>query len=235
MQTKFVLALTISLFAAFAPLSHAASHSSSHRLSCGGAPYQYRLFAMPGRPPQPAVLRLHGAGAAAADFIAPWTSLARKEGIVLIAPQLSRDPRFEDIAVPVFRCILADAEQKTSIDPRRIYVFGHSAGGYLAYDLAALDSQFYAAVAVHGMLIADGYYSIVERATRKTPIAIYIGDHDQYSSVKNVERTRDWLLKNGFPVHYVELPHHDHNYYAVSDRINADAWQFLKTYQLPQP
>jgi predicted esterase len=183
----------------------------------------------------PAILLLHGAGDDAGNFISPWTKLAKQESIVLIAPQLSRDPKFEDIALPVFRCIIADAERQASIDPRRIYVFGHSAGGYLAYDLATLDSEFYAAVAVHGMLIADDYYSIVKRATRKTPIAIYIGDHDQYSSVKNVERTRDLLLKSGFPVHYVELPGHDHNYYAISDQINADAWQFLKPYQLPKP
>ena len=29
-----------------------------------------------------------------------------------------------------------------------------------------------------------------------------------------------------FPVHYVEVKNHDHNYYAVSDRVNTDAWAF---------
>ena len=36
-----------------------------------------------------------------------------------------------------------------------------------------------------------------------------------------------------FSVHYVEMDHHDHNYYARSDEINADAWKFLKQNALP--
>jgi predicted esterase len=233
MRIALALLLAAGLLA-FPSSSFAASHQSTNKLTCSGAKYEYRLFAIPGSQPQPAILLLHGAGDEAENFIQPWIKFAKQDGIVLIVPQLSRDPKFEDVAIPVFRCIVADAEQKASIDSSRVYVFGHSAGGYLAYDTATLDSQFYAAVAVHGMLIGDDYYSIVEKATRKTPIAIYIGDHDQYSSVKNVERTRDWLLKNGFPVHYVLLPGHDHNYYAISDKINTDAWDFLSQYRLPQ-
>jgi hypothetical protein len=33
----------------------------------------------------------------------------------------------------------------------------------------------------------------------------------------------------------VELNRHDHNYYARSDEINADAWNFLKDSRLPLP
>ena len=108
-------------------------------------------------------------------------------------------------------------------------------GGYLAYDAAMFDSQYFAAVAVHAMRIADDYRSIVNRAQRKTPIAIYIGDHDQYFSVDSVRKTRDLLRRSGFPVHYVEFLNHDHNYYARSDEINADAWKFLKENSLPIP
>jgi hypothetical protein len=43
-----------------------------------------------------------------------------------------------------------------------------------------------------------------------------------------VHRTRDLLLKSGFPVHYVELRNHDHNDCALADEINADAWKFFK-------
>jgi len=90
-----------------------------------------------------------------------------------------------------------------------------------------------AAVAVHANRIAPEYEWIVSRAQRKTPIAIYIGDHDQFFSQDAVRKTRDLLRKAGFPVHYVELDHHDHNYYARADEINADAWKFMKEFSLP--
>jgi S-formylglutathione hydrolase FrmB len=84
------------------------------------------------------------------------------------------------------------------------------------------------------MRIADEYEWIVGRARRKIPIAIYIGDHDQFFSQESVRKTRDLLKKAGFPVHYVELANHDHNYYARSDEINSDAWKFLRQNGLPQ-
>ncbi len=86
---------------------------------------------------------------------------------------------------------------------------------------------------MHANRIADDYEWIVTRAQRKTPIAIYIGDHDQFFPQDSVRKTRDLLRKAGFPVHYVELDHHDHNYYARADEINADAWNFLKEVSLP--
>ena len=106
-------------------------------------------------------------------------------------------------------------------------------GGYLAFDGAMFESQYFAAVAVHANRIADEYTGILAHAQRKTPIAIYIGDHDQFFTIASVHKTRDLLLKSGFPVHYVELINHDHDYYALADEINADAWKFMMQNRLP--
>ncbi len=204
------------------------------KVACSGTRYEYQFFDPSGDGPFPAILLLHGAGDDARNFIDEWTHLAKREHIVLIAPQLNRDPKFEDVALPVFRCIIDDAKSQAKIDEKRIYLFGHSAGGYLAYDGATLDSQYYAAAAIHGMEINADYTWIVTKAQRKTPIAIYIGDHDQFFSVERVRATRDLLVNAGFPVHYVELKHHDHNYYDLAKQINEDAWNFMKGVRLPQ-
>ena len=148
-------------------------------------------------------------------------------------PELPRDPKFEDNAPTVFRCLVEDAANFVHVDPWRVYLFGNSMGGYLAFDGAMFQSQYFAAVAVHANRIDEEYVGIVKRAVRKTPIAIYIGDHDQYFSLESVRKTRDLLIKEGFPVHYVELSHHDHNYYALADEINADAWKFMRDQSLP--
>jgi predicted esterase len=201
---------------------------------CDSGNYSYHLFAPAPSTVSPAILLLHGAGDDAGNFIHAWMGLAKKESVVLIAPQLDRNPKFEDVALPAFRCIIGDAAKFAPIDPKRIYIFGHSAGGYLAYDGATLDSQFYAAVAVHAMEINSDYTGIVSKAKRKTPIAIYIGDRDEFFSLERVRKTRDLLIHAGFPVHYVELKKHGHDYYYLSDQINLDAWNFLKDKQLPQ-
>ena len=159
---------------------------------------------------------------------------AKKQKIAVLAPELPRDTRFEDAAPQVFRCLVEDAKKLIGIDAQRVYLFGYSMGGYLAYDGAMFESKYFAAVAVHAWRIAEDYEWIVGRAQRKIPIAIYIGDHDQFFSQASVRKTRDLLQKAGFPVHYVELDNHDHNYYALAGEINADAWKFLKEKRLPE-
>jgi len=217
-----------------APLSLAASRTAH----CDGNKQRYAFYAPKGadRSQQalPVVLLLHGAGDVAENMVDAWQNFAKKNDIILLAPELPRDPKFEKSAPQVFRCVVEDARQSFAIDPARIYIFGNSMGGYLAYDAAMFESQYFAAVAVHAMRIADDYNWIVSRAARKTPISIYIGDHDQFFSEPDVRKTGDLLRKAGFPVRYVELRGHDHNYYAIADHINQDAWQFFVENPLPK-
>jgi poly(3-hydroxybutyrate) depolymerase len=215
--------------------SSPASDVKSRRANCANIEQTYLYYSPDTDGALPAVMLLHGAGDHAANMVDAWKRFAAKKKIILLAPELPREEKYEEAAPAVFHCVVEDARQLLRIDPQRVYLFGNSMGGYLAYDGAMFESQYFAAVAVHAMRIADDYRWIVERAQRKTPIAIYIGDVDQYFSVDSVRKTRDLLRKAGFPVHYVELDHHDHNYYARSDEINADAWKFLKENSLPLP
>lgn len=210
-----------------------AADLNSRTVHCDGASYEYLLYAEPHPSPAPAILLLHGAGDHAASFIETWTHMAHKKGIVLIAPEIPREIKFEALAPAAFRCMVEDAAQHAAIDPRRIYLFGHSMGGYLGFDTAMFQSEFFAAAALHGADIADDYAPILSHAKRKIPLAIYIGDNDQFFPLAHVHKTRDLLNKEGFPVHYTEIVGHDHNYYRVSDQVNADAWKFLAAQTLP--
>lgn len=176
----------------------------------------------------PAVLLLHGAGDSPEPMLEAWRKLATAEGIVLIAPALPRDERFEPMAPAVFECVVEDAKKAAAIDPARVYLFGNSMGGYLTYDAAMLRSEYFAAAAVHAMQISPEYDWIVGRAGRKMGIAIYIGDRDPLVPLAGVRRTRDLLKGKGFDVHYVELRGHDHDYYAVNDTVNRDVWAFFR-------
>ena len=183
--------------------------------------------------PLPVLVLLHGAGDQAENFAHAWKSLAQKKQIVLIAPQLHRDPTLEPQIPKILPCLVDDVRKQASLDPRRVYLFGYSMGGYLAYDGALLDSDYFAAAAIHAMGIDDQYASIVQRARRKIPIYISIGDRDQMVSLTQVRKTRDLLKKSGFPVQYQEILDHTHNYYEMADIINSDVWHFLEAYRLP--
>jgi poly(3-hydroxybutyrate) depolymerase len=233
---KFLEALILSIAVASITLFSVPAHASGETIrkaQCGKAKYRYILFAPAHHHPLPAILLLHGAGDTPEPMVDAWKKLAKTEQIALIAPDLPRDAKFEPLAPGVFHCVMEDAKHAVQLDPARLYIFGNSMGGYLTYDAAMFDSQYYAAAAIHAMFIEPSYEGIVGKATRKIPVAIYMGDEDQFIPVAGVRRTRDLLLKEKFPVHCVELKRHDHNYYAISDKINADAWEFLKAVQVP--
>lgn len=238
---KFLPAII--LFCAVIPSLHPAPYDktsfkqTSHHIDCEGGRFDYLLYAPDsGRTPEvrPAIMVLHGAGDHPDSFIEAFKSFARKENVVIIAPELPRKPEFEAVAPGVFRCMVKEAETLTPIDPARIYLLGHSMGGYLAYDGAMFDSDLFAAVAVHAMGIDPQYAGIVKQARRKMPMKIYIGDRDPLVSLEGVRRTRDFLVKEGFPVEYLEIKRHDHNYYALADEINADAWKFFSQHRLEE-
>jgi predicted esterase len=106
-------------------------------------------------------------------------------------------------------------------------------GGYLAYDAAMYQSEYFAAVAVHAAAIDPEFEGILSKATRRIPIAIFIGDEDPLVPIAGVRWTRDRLRQAGFPVEYEEIAGHDHHYEQVADRLNSEIWRFFEAHPLP--
>ena len=234
-KTKTRTLLALSLCTLAVTLSAQATDLARHTVRCDQRDMEYVAYVPPAATngPLPVLVLLHGAGDQAENFAQAWKSFAQKKKILLIAPQLPRDPTLEAHIPKILPCLVDDVRKQASLDQHRIYLFGYSMGGYLAFDGALLDSDYFAAAAVHAMGIDDEYASIVQRATRKIPIDISIGDHDQMVSLAQARKTRDLLKKSGFPIHYREIFNHTHNYYEMSDTINNDVWHFLEGYRLP--
>jgi poly(3-hydroxybutyrate) depolymerase len=181
-----------------------------------------------GNRPLPAVLLIHGGGGNGPDLIAVWKNFAEQNGIILVGPTLPLGGSFETAVAPQLYPMIMDATRdEWNIDTNGIYLFGVSAGGYTVFDVSMFDSQYFAAAGVFAAVITPNYDWIVQRATRKIPIAIYIGDHDEFFTVAQAQSTRDLLAADGFPVQLTIFPNLDHNYGAVSNTVNADVWHFF--------
>ena len=86
------------------------------------------------------------------------------------------------------------------IDPRRVYLFGHSGGAGHVLLLGLLESEYFAAVAAHaGALRPDDRRARSTCRKRKIPMAIWIGTKDQMVPIKMVRDTLAILTARGFP------------------------------------
>ncbi len=184
--------------------------------------------------PAPLLVLLHGSGRNGASLMDKWKDLAKKEGIVVVAPDaLTTQGWATPVDGPDFlHDLITELLSKYPADPRRIYLFGHSAGASFALYMALYESEYYAAAAIHAGALTPRDGMIVERAKRKIPIHIAVGTVDRFFPLAAVRDTRDMLNKNDFNAQLVEMPGHDHWYYDLAPKINATAWAFLKEQKL---
>lgn len=194
----------------------------------------YYSFIPEAEGPLPLVLLLHGSGRNGKVMVDAWKGLASKERFIVAAPD-SYDFSNWDFKMdpPDFlHAVVEQVKVKHAVDENRIYLFGHSAGAGHALVLAILDSQFFAAVALHAGALVPENYHLFDYADRRMPIAIWVGDHDSFFPLDMVLATKKVFESHGFHVELSVMPHHDHNYYDVSDELNRKAWEFLKRTQL---
>jgi poly(3-hydroxybutyrate) depolymerase len=185
--------------------------------------------------PVPLLLVFHGSGRNGLSLVEKWQDLAAKEGFIvagLDSLDSSRWSTTEDNP-SVLRDLVQTLESRYPIDPRRIYLFGHSGGAVFAIDLAMIESEYFAAAAVHaGSWREKDEFEMIRSARRKIPLAIWVGTKDPFFSIASVRATRDALMADGFQVEVTEITGHDHWYYDVAPKINEAAWQFLQQHQL---
>jgi len=206
-------------------------------LTSGGRTRTYWLYVPEAKDPapRPLLVLLHGSGRTGETLVRPWKDLADREGIVLAGPDsLDSVHWVTPTDGPAFLRDVVDAvAARTAVDPRRVYLFGHSAGGCMALEMGSFESNFFAAVAVHAAAIPTEDFATFDWAARKTPYAFWIGTKDQFFSLPWVRANRDALIQRGFSVEFTEMPGHDHNYYGVSKDVNREVWKFLKEQRLP--
>lgn len=186
--------------------------------------------------PAPLLLLLHGSWQRGSSLVERWKDLASKEGIILAGPDSDHSKGW---ATPVdgpdfLRDLVESLKAKYPINPRSVYLFGHSAGAAHALYMALFESQYFAAAAIYAGLLPEQGYRLINLARRKIPFGIWVGTADPLVPIPAARATRDKLLAGGFSVQLTEIPNYDHWYYDRASQINREVWAFLTKHELAQ-
>src|SRR5215510_7827952 len=229
------LALTLLLLLISFSSAVAKDDIAKEMITSGGKTRPYYLY-VPStvKAPAPLIVMLHGSNRTGVTLVEKWKDYARKEGIIIAGPDATNligwaspqdGPDF-------LHDLVEELKSKYPVNPRRVYLFGHSAGATFAIHMSLMESQYFAATAIHAGALAKDDLGLMDLAKRKIPISIQVGDSDELFPVKIVRETRDALKDKGFTVDLIEIPNHDHWYYDQASKFNQTAWDFLKKYEL---
>ena len=185
----------------------------------------------------PLLLTFHGSGRDGASIVEKWTKLADRHGFI-VAGLDARNPetwRVPDDGPDVIRSLVDSISRAFPIQKRRIYLFGHSGGAVFALRISLLESEYFAAAAVHaGSFRSKGDFEFVRRAIRNIPIKIIVGESDRFFSVASVEETAAAFREQGLPAEVEIIKRHGHGYYRKAKKLNESVWSFLAARELSQ-
>jgi poly(3-hydroxybutyrate) depolymerase len=229
--------LTLTLLLLLLPFSPAVAKDdiTKELITSGGKTRPYYLYVPPNvKAPAPLIIMLHGSNRTGVTLVEKWKDFAKKEGIIIAGPDASdlKGWGWPQDGPDYLHDLVEELKSKYPVNPRRVYLFGHSAGAIFALEMSLMESQYFAATAIHAGALPPDDMNLMDLAKRKIPFSIQVGDSDEFFPVKIVRNTSDALKGKGFTVDLVEIPNHDHWYYDQAPKFNLTAWNFLKQYEL---
>lgn len=196
--------------------------------------YLYVPSTIKAETPAPLIIMLHGSNRTGVTLVEKWKDYAKKEGFIIAGPDATdlRGWGSPQDGPDYLHELVEELKSKYPVNPRRVYLFGHSAGATFALEMSLMESQYFAATAIHAGALLNDDMELIGLAKRKIPISIQVGDSDEYFPLKIVRATRDALVGKDFPVELIEIANHDHWYYDKAAKFNQTAWEFLKKHEL---
>src|SRR5579872_1462742 len=189
--------------------------------------------------PAPLVVMLHGFSQTEADEIAaPWIrSIANATGAIVAAPYARGDVHYAGLAPQDIYQTVALMRHAFAIDPKRVYLAGHSMGGLGIFTVGTLHPDTWAAfLCVSGAMTEDDKNTALERLTTK-PVYLVEGSDDQVVPALYVRRTARLLDSAGIPVRYYEQAGGQHSLGTIAQSF-SHAWRDMLagvTTRLPIP
>jgi predicted esterase len=210
------------------PTAHAAPGWAVLDLPSGGRATRYLPTGVSPDDPAPLVIFLHGAGGQPEHYHAHVDGQAEALDVVLLLPE-SAGTGWSGVDVGSIVEGLDAVEAELTIDDRRIYLAGHSAGGAFAYLLAYDGSEGFAAV----FSMSAPFYGVagVSDPMHTAPIRMYYGaDDPNYTGGSATMLEAQWT-QLGVPYETDVQEGHGHSTWPPSS-IQA-GFEFLLSVQYP--
>lgn len=176
--------------------------------------------------PTSLVMFLHGRTCSENTPIAlPWLqAAANSTGSIVVAPYARGDSQYVDPAPSDVYAALAVAEKAFNVDKSRVYLAGHSMGGYGVFIVAPLRPQTWAGVlAASGGMTTETMPAAL-RGLQNIPVYLVVGSDDPIVPPGYMRQNVDLLSKSGIETHYYEQPHGLHAIGSMSQEFEQ-AWR----------
>ena len=196
----------------------AGQHGDSHRAyrsAVDNSLQPYRLFipeSYDGAKATPLVVALHGMGGDENSFFDSYSNglmkrEAERKGFLVVCPK-GRDTAsmYLDSAEKDVLDVMADVQRTYRVDATRIYLMGHSMGGYGTWSIAMNHPDIFAAL---GPISGGGSAAGMAKIRH---IAAYVvhGDDDRTVNVSESRKMVEAGKKAGAAITYVEVPGGSH-------------------------
>jgi predicted esterase len=192
----------------------------AYRSSVDQTAQPYRLFVpqvYDGKQARPLVVALHGMGGDENSFFDQYAQgeikkQAERLGYLVVCPK-GRGPAsmYRGDAEKDVMEVLAEVEREYRIDGKRIYLMGHSMGGFGTWSIAMNHPERFAAL---GPVAGGGNPARLE-AIKHIPHFVVHGDADKTVPVTQSRAMVEAAKKLGIKVEYVEVPGGSHSAIVV--------------------
>ncbi|GEM_PF-753039 len=177
------------------------------------------------RRPTSLVVFLHGNTCSENDPIAlPWLrAAADSTGSIVITPYARGNSQYVDPAPADVYAALDAAKKAFNIDPKRIYLAGHSMGGYGVFIVAPQHPNDWTAVLAASGGMTTETVSAALRGLQGIPVYLVVGSDDPIVPKGYMQKNADLLEHSGIETHYYEQPGGLHPIGTI-DTAFARAW-----------
>jgi predicted esterase len=175
--------------------------------------------------PTPLVVLLHGRGDSENDMIAsPWVRAAADSGgSIVIAPYARGDSQYADPASTDVYAALDAAKLAFNVDQHRIYLAGHSMGGYGVFIVGPKHPDVWAGIlAASGGMVNEDMKTAVARL-QNIPVYLVVGSNDPIVPSGYMKKNYDLLVASGIEAHFYEEPGGFHRIGTIKDAFEL-AW-----------
>jgi predicted esterase len=196
----------------------------------------YRIFvpaSYDGSQPYPLVVALHGMGGDENSYFdsraygsGAFAKEAERRGYIAVCPK-GRNPAsmYAGPAETDVLDVIAEVRRAYRIDPGRIYLTGHSMGGFGTWSVAMSHPELFAAIAP----VSGGGNPAGMARIAKIPELVVHGDNDKTVSVEQSRKMVTAAKAQGVEIKYIEIAGGDHS--SAPSRTFTDVFDWFDAHK----